>query len=125
MPDTPGTTGAEPGPGRPVTQATPLEAQVERGLAGSLRLVIVPVVGLVLAALGASASGAAVFVNAAVTIGKHPFPVGHQIGLFLLDIDLFLIGATLLLAAIGLYELFVREISTGEGVHMPAWLEMH
>jgi uncharacterized membrane protein YqhA len=47
--------------------------------------------------------------------------VGSHIGLFLLDIDLFLIGATLLISAIGFYELFIKEI---RAVMMPAWLEM-
>jgi len=54
----------------------------------------------------------------------HPFPVGHQIGLFLLDIDLFLIGATLLISAIGFYELFIGDIRVGGIARMPAWLEM-
>lgn len=112
----------DPAPERAVT---PLEAGVERALASSVRLVIIPVAFLVLAALGAFVYGAAVFIDAIVQIGKHPFPVGHQVGLFLLDIDLFLIGATLLLAAIGLYELFVREIRLGEAAQMPRWLEMH
>jgi uncharacterized membrane protein YqhA len=50
--------------------------------------------------------------------------VGHQVGLFLLDIDLFLIGATLLISAIGFYELFIGEIRVGGIARMPAWLEM-
>ena len=112
----------ESGPQRAVS---PLEAGVERVLASSVRLVIIPVAFLVLAALGAFVYGAAVFVDAIIQISRHPFPVSHQIGLFLLDIDLFLIGATLLLAAIGFYELFVREITLGEAAQMPRWLEMH
>ncbi|MGH3410898.1 MAG: YqhA family protein, partial [Streptosporangiaceae bacterium] len=109
----------------PERAVTPLEAVVERALASSVRLVVIPVAFLVLAALGAFVYGAAVFIDAIIQIGRHPFPVGHQVGLFLLDIDLFLIGATLLLAAIGLYELFVREITLGEAAQMPRWLEMH
>ena len=117
----------EPPRGRPEPRrraASPLEAQVERALTGSLWLTIVPVVILVLAALGAFVYGGAVFVHAIDTIVRHPFPVGHQIGLFLLDIDLFLIGATLLISAIGLYELFVREIRQDETSRMPRWLQM-
>jgi uncharacterized membrane protein YqhA len=121
---------AEPGPqrGKPASRrraASPLEARVERALTGSLWLTIVPVAILVLAALGAFVYGAAVFVHAIDTIARHPFPVGHQIGLFLLDIDLFLIGATLLISAVGLYELFVREIGQDEASRMPGWLQMH
>jgi uncharacterized membrane protein YqhA len=101
-----------------------MAVRAERALAASLRLTIIPVVFLVLAALGAFAYGIAVFVNGIMTIADHPFPVGHQLGLFLLDIDLFLIGATLLISAVGLYELFVREIRD-EGARMPAWLNMH
>jgi uncharacterized membrane protein YqhA len=99
----------------------PAQHRLEQALAGSLLLAIIPVVFMLLAALGAFVYAGALFVHSAITIGSHPFPVGHQIGLFLLDIDLFLIGATLLLAAVGLYELFVREISVG----IPAWLQMH
>jgi uncharacterized membrane protein YqhA len=47
-----------------------------------------------------------------------------DIGLFLLDIDLFLIGATLLISAVGFYELFIREIHVDGVMKMPAWLEM-
>ena len=112
----------DPAPERAVT---PLEAVVERALASSVRLVVIPVAFLILAALGAFVYGAAVFVDSVASIARHPFPVGHQVGLFLLDIDLFLIGATLLLAAIGLYELFVRDIRLGEAAQMPRWLEMH
>jgi hypothetical protein len=36
-----------------------------------------------------------------------------------------LIGATLLISAIGFYELFIKEIHRGEIPLMPAWLEMH
>ena len=114
-------------PDRPASRraASPLEARVERALTGSLWLTIVPVAVLVLAALGAFVYGAAVFVYAIDNIARHPFPVGHQIGLFLLDIDLFLIGATLLISAVGLYELFIREIRQDEASRMPGWLQMH
>jgi uncharacterized membrane protein YqhA len=101
----------------------PKPSRVERVLGASLQLALVPVAFLVLAALAAFVYGAAVFVDLIVQIARHPFPVGHQIGLFLLDIDLFLIGATLLISAIGFYELFIGEIR-GAGRPMPGWLEM-
>jgi uncharacterized membrane protein YqhA len=109
----------EPGPGK-----RPLDAEVERSLIASLRLAIIPVVMLVLAALGAFAYGVAVFIYAFRSIVRHPFPVGSHIGLFLLDIDLFLIGATLLISAIGFYELFIKEIHRSKAARLPAWLEM-
>jgi uncharacterized membrane protein YqhA len=97
---------------------------VERVLASSLRLAYIPVVVLLLASLGAFVYGTLVFVHSVRQVVDHPFPVGHQIGLFLLDVDLFLIGATLLISAVGFYELFIREIRLGGRARIPGWLEM-
>ncbi len=97
---------------------------LERVLAGSLRLAYIPVGVLLLAALGAFVYGTALFVHAVGQVVDHPFPVTHQIGLFLLDVDLFLIGATLLISAVGFYELFVREIGVEASSRVPAWLQM-
>ena len=102
-----------------------LEAGFEWGLALSRGLVVVPVVVLVLSALGAFAYGTDLFVNSVGDVIGHPLPVGNNIGLFLLVVDLFLIGATLLIAAVGFYELFISRVDLGTGVsRMPAWLEM-
>jgi uncharacterized membrane protein YqhA len=130
MPHEPEPTEPGPEPGRltgaePARLSGPAADRVERTLAASLSLAIIPVVFLALAALGAFVYGAAVFVDSVISIARHPFPVGHQVGLFLLDIDLFLIGATLLISAIGFYELFIGEIRVGGIARMPAWLEMH
>ena len=97
----------------------------ESFLTQSLLVVAIAIVVLVLSATGAFVYGAAVFVNGVIEIVGHPFPVGNKIGIFLLDIDLFLIGATLLIAAIGFYELFFYRIGTDSGTRMPAWLQMH
>jgi uncharacterized membrane protein YqhA len=97
---------------------------VERALAASLYLVYIPVVVLLLAGLGAFVYGTVLFVHSIRRIVDHPFPVGHHIGLFLLDVDLFLIGATLLISAVGLYELFIGEIHRGPSTRLPGWLEM-
>jgi uncharacterized membrane protein YqhA len=99
--------------------------QVERVLASSLLLVYIPVVILLLAGLGAFVYGGYVFVDSARRIVEHPIPVGHHIGSFLLDVDLLLIGATLLISALGLYELFIGEIHLGPSTRLPGWLEMH
>lgn len=95
----------------------------EKVLAASLRLAYVPVVILLLAAVGAFCYAIAVFVDSARKIIEHPFPVSHQVGLFLLDIDLVLIGATMLIAAVGFYELFIREPRDGAAASVPAWLQ--
>jgi len=109
----------EPGAGDGSREVTP-----ERILVLSLRLVYIPAVILLLAALGAFVYGTVVFVHSVGEIADHPFPVSHQIGQFLLDIDLFLIGATSLISAVGFYELFVREIRRDGPNPMPKWLEM-
>lgn len=100
----------------------PWADRIERGLAGSVYLAFIPVVVLLLAALGAFVYGSVVFVDSIREIVHDTFPVGHQIGLFLLDVDLFLIGATLLISAVGFYELFIRQIERAHRI--PAWLQM-
>lgn len=127
MPQEPEPGRPGPGPSDPEPRRLPGPAaeRAERSLAASLSLAIIPVAFLALAALGAFVYGAAVFVDSVITIARHPFPVGRQVGLFLLDIDLFLIGATLLISAIGFYELFIGDIRAGGIARMPAWLEMH
>jgi uncharacterized membrane protein YqhA len=117
---------SEPGGEEAKGEAEPVtrEEGVERLLAWSLRLAYVPVAFLLLAGLGAFAYGIALFIHSVDHIVGHPFPVHHQIGLFLADIDLFLIGATLLISAVGFYELFIREIRPTGSVRIPSWLEM-
>ena len=100
----------------PVTK----ERDVEQLLAWSLRLAYIPVVVLLLAGLGAFIYGTALFVHAIDQICHRAFPVRHQIGLFLADIDLFLIGATLLITAIGFYHLFIRQIHLSGSTRIPA-----
>jgi uncharacterized membrane protein YqhA len=59
-------------------------------------------------------------------IAAEPFAV-HNLRLFLTEIDLYLIGATLMIAAFGLYELFVAKVGAAGGrrpLPLPAWLEM-
>lgn len=102
-----------------------VEIAVERWLAASRWLVLVPVTFLVLGALGAFIYGAAVFVHGVAEVLASAFPVGSRIGLFLVVVDLFLIGATLLMAAIGFFELFVSPGAADRNSRMPQWLQMH
>jgi uncharacterized membrane protein YqhA len=119
------TDGGTPGEGqRPGTADHAAMTVMERLLAGSLLLALIPVVVLVAAGLGAFVYGVVVFVHSVRQVVRHPFPVGHHVGLFLLDIDLFLIGATLLISAVGFYELFVGYPHSEDAPAMPAWLVM-
>jgi uncharacterized membrane protein YqhA len=113
------------GDAEPPRYARRSSVPVERALVGSLWLAYIPVAFLLLAALGAFVYGIAVFVNAFSGIVSHPFPVGHHIGLFLLDFDLFLIGATALISAIGFYELFIADIDHRQAGLLPEWLAMN
>ena len=114
--------GSGAGPGRPAGSA---ERWFERGLQLSRGLILIPVVILIISALAAFAYGAALLIWSLIEVVPHPFPVGHKLGLFLLDIDLFLIGATLLISAIGFYELFISKVDPdGPGNAMPPWLVM-
>ena len=94
-------------------QRTPLTAGFDWILLVVRGLTVVPVVVLLLSALGAFAYGAALFVHSADDVISHPFPVRHNLGLFLVEVDLFLIGATLMITAIGFFELFLSPGNVG------------
>lgn len=111
------------GPARPSTGRA--ERWFERSLQLSRGLILIPVVALVISSLAAFTYGAALLIWSLIEVVPHPFPVGHKLGLFLLDIDLFLVGATLLISAIGFYELFISKVDPGgPGSAMPPWLVM-
>ena len=83
-----------------------------------------PVAVLLLAGLGAFVYGTALFVNSVGHVVDHPFPIKHQIGLFLEVIDLFLIGATLLISSVGFFELFIYDVHRDGSTRIPTWLHM-
>lgn len=114
-----------PGSTRPAGPGGTAERWFERSLQLSRGLILIPVVVLVISATAAFAYGAALLIWSLTQIIPHPFPVGHKLGLFLLDIDLLLVGATLLISAIGFYELFISKVDAGgPGSGMPTWLVM-
>lgn len=95
-----------------------------RALALSRIVVVVPVVTLLFSAFAAFGYGAEVFVRSIAGIFETS-AVGTKLGIFLTEIDLFLIGATLIIAAIGLYELFIEPMDPANlSRPLPAWLEM-
>lgn len=103
-----------------------LEYGFEGLLALSRLLILIPVVILVLAALGIFVYATIVFFASMPGLFTHPTPVGHKLSVFVVEIDLFFIGATLIIAAFGFYELFIAKIGNGPGQRrLPAWLEMH
>lgn len=102
-----------------------LEDGFEHVLTLSRIIVIVPVVVLLVSAIAAFGYGTEVFVTSIAGVFETR-PVGEKLGVFLTEIDLFLIGATLIIAAYGLYELFISRITpTGTHLRLPHWLEMN
>lgn len=86
-------------------------------------VVLVPVVVLALGALGSFAYGTDLFVLAVHEVAGAALPVGNKIGQILMVIDLFLIGATLLIAGRLLRAVRRPHGSCGHG-RLPEWLEM-
>ncbi len=97
---------------------------MEQLLGASRLLVIIPVAVLVAVALGAFAYGAYYFGRSVRDVIEHPAPAAANISGFLTVIDLFLIGATMLIAAIGFYELFISRVDPPGSRPLPQWLLM-
>jgi uncharacterized membrane protein YqhA len=100
-----------------------VEAQFGQALSLSRIFVIVPVIVLLLSALASFAYGTYVFINSVTGIVDDRHLTHGNLGFLLLLTDLFLVGATLMIAAFGLYELFIGRIR-GRLV-LPGWLRMH
>jgi uncharacterized membrane protein YqhA len=118
--------GDGPGSSRNVPSGGRLQRGFEHGLALAQLTVLLPVVVLLLSAFGAFVYGTVVVIHFVLDIAAEPFAV-HNLRLFLTEIDLYLIGATLMIAAFGLYELFVSKVGAAGGrrpLPLPAWLEM-
>jgi len=72
------------------------------------------------------AYGTDVFVRSVASVVDDPELTSHNLGFLLLLTDLFLIGATLMIAAFGFYDLFIGRVgSSGPGVRLPGWLRMY
>lgn len=122
-PDGPAVTAGPGQPGRSGPRG--LRYGFEQGLGLAQLSVLLPVVMLVLSGIGAFIYGTAVAVYSVIEIARHPSPAVHNLRLFLTEIDTFLIGATLIIAAFGLYELFVARINPASlRLPLPHWLEM-
>lgn len=87
-------------------------------------LVLIPVVVLIIAALGAFVYAAYLFVLEVKDVVRSTFPASAEIGQIMMMIDLFLIGATLLIAGFGFYELFIGRLIDKKSGWLPMWLQM-
>jgi uncharacterized membrane protein YqhA len=103
-----------------------LEGRFERGLSLFRITVIIPVIVLLLSALASFVYGTDVFIRSVTSFVEKPQLTSHNLGFLLLLTDLFLVGATLMIAAFGFYELFIGQIdASGPGMRLPGWLKMN
>ncbi len=98
----------------------------EQVLGLSRLVVIVPVIVLLLSAISSFAYGTDVFFRSVARVVDDPQLTSHNLGFLLLLTDLFLVGATLMIAAFGFYDLFItRTDAGGSSLRLPAWLRMN
>lgn len=120
------TRSPEPGVREPGLRAMKwLEWGFEWGLLLSRLLILIPVVVLVVSAAASFVYDAVIFIRLFEDVVLKPFPLGNRIGQLLGIVDLFLVGATLLIAAIGFYELFISRIDVRGTPGVPGWLVMN
>jgi uncharacterized membrane protein YqhA len=117
---------AMPGTSPPGNGRRRLEDRFEQALGLSRVVVVVPVIVLLLSALASFAYGTDVFVRSVAGVVDDPELSSHNLSFLLLLTDLFLVGATLMIAAFGFYDLFITRIGAdGPSLRLPAWLKMH
>lgn len=106
-----------------------IQDRFERMLALSRLLVLVPVVFLLIDAAGSFIYGTTIFIMTVVDTMSGAVAEASKIdailGRFLIVMDTYLVGATLMIAAFGFYELFVlRSNRRGQQYWLPSWLKM-
>jgi uncharacterized membrane protein YqhA len=102
-----------------------LEGRFEQVLSWSRIVVVVPVIVLMLSAFSSFAYGTDVFVRSVARVVEDPELTSHNLGFLLLLTDLFLVGATLMIAAFGFYDLFIARVDAdGSSLRLPDWLRM-
>jgi len=102
-----------------------LEHRFERALSLSRIVIVVPVIILLLAAFSSFAYGTDVFVRSVSRVVEDPELTSHNLGFLLLLTDLFLVGATLMIAGFGFYDLFITRIDgDSPSLRLPDWLRM-
>ncbi len=102
-----------------------IQGRFERLLALSRLLTLIPVIFLLLDAAGSFVYGSDILIRTADGDIGEPSRIGGRLGIFLIVMDTFLVGATLMIAAFGFYELFViRKERARHKYWLPSWLKM-
>ncbi len=111
----------DPAPGRPAETET--QQRFERLLVASRLLIVIPVVFLLIDAAGSFIYGCVVFVTTVTDVVHQPEAISGILGRFLVVMDTYLVGATLMIAAFGFYSLFIADERSSRYV-LPGWLTM-
>ena len=117
--------GPAPRASRNEPTARTAQRRFERALSASRLMMLVPVVFLLFDAAGSFIYGTDIFVRSASGVLSEPAKIGGRLGILLIVLDTFLVGATLMIAAFGFYELFVvKGDHTSDLLWLPNWLRM-
>ena len=118
--------GSDPAGVDDAGESRSLQARFERLLGYSRLMVIVPVVFLLVDAAGSFVYGTDILIRTASGDISEPARIGGRLGIFLITMDTFLVGATMMIAAFGFYELFViKKEHPRHRSWLPSWLQMH
>jgi uncharacterized membrane protein YqhA len=126
--DQPGDHPQQPGTERPAADDASSESQVqlrfERFLSWSRLLILIPVIFLLIDAAGSFLFGCIIFVRTVSEIIDDPSKISGVLGRFLVVMDTYLVGATLMISAFGFYSLFIGGERSGRPFYLPSWLNM-
>jgi uncharacterized membrane protein YqhA len=102
-----------------------IQRRFERLLSASRLLALIPVVFLLIDAAGSFVYGSDILLRTVSGDIGEPSRVGGRLGVFLVVMDTYLVGATLLISAYGFYELFIiRKQRAARQYWLPSWLKM-
>jgi uncharacterized membrane protein YqhA len=102
-----------------------MQVRFERMLGRSRLLILIPVVFLLIDAAGSFIYGCLVFIRTAYDLFQRHAEISTATGRFLVVMDTYLVGATLLIAAFGFYFLFIGRDTSPNTLYLPSWLRMH
>lgn len=122
---TEGTGSPRQHPVPPGTVAEQVQWRFERLLLQSRLLIMVPVVFLLFDALGCFLYGCVIFVKTLIDLAHNSSNFLGTTGRFLVVMDTYLVGATLLISALGFYLLFIGGDTSHNTLYLPSWLRMH
>jgi len=103
-----------------------IQRRFENALEASRLLIVIPVVFLLVDAAGSFAYGCLIFITTLSDVVHETATekIGGILGRFLVVMDSYLVGATLMIAAFGFYSLFIDGKHSGSRFRLPRWLTM-